>query len=122
MVRQKRGVVLNIASIAGLIGESNLTAYSASKGALCAFTRALAVEWARHGVRVLAIAPGYFHTELSAAALDEPVIADKLRAQIPLRRFGDPAELGPLVVYAVSDAAAFMTGAVLTIDGGQTAR
>jgi 2-deoxy-D-gluconate 3-dehydrogenase len=122
MVAQRKGTVINIASVAGLGGEADLTAYCASKGAVIAFTRALALEWARHGVTVNAIAPGYFRTDLNKQALDDIAIGPKIVRQIPLRRVGQPEELGPLVVYLASDAAAFMTGSVVVLDGGQTAR
>jgi 2-deoxy-D-gluconate 3-dehydrogenase len=122
MVAQRKGTVINVASVAGLAGETNLTAYAASKGALIAFTRALAVEWARHNVTVNAIAPGYFRTDLNKHALDDIQIGPKIVGHIPLRRVGQPEELGPLVVYLASDAAAYMTGSVVVLDGGQLAR
>jgi NAD(P)-dependent dehydrogenase (short-subunit alcohol dehydrogenase family) len=122
MVAQKKGAVINVASVAGLGGESKLSAYCASKGALIAFTRALAVEWARHGVTVNAVAPGYFRTDLNKQALDDVEVGPKIVRHIPLGRVGQPEELGPLVVYLASDAAAFMTGSVVVLDGGQLAR
>jgi 2-deoxy-D-gluconate 3-dehydrogenase len=122
MVAQRSGTIINIASIAGLNGEPELTAYCASKGAVIAFSRALAVEWARHQVRVNAVAPGIYRTDHNKQALDDEKIGPKIRAHIPLRRTGEPEELGPLIAYVASDAAAFMTGAVVTLDGGQTAR
>lgn len=121
MVAQRKGTVINVASIAGLSGESELSAYCASKGALIAFTRALAVEWARHGVTVNAIAPGYFRTDLNKAALDDVKIGPKIVGRIPLQRVGQPEEIGPLLAFMASDAAAFMTGSVVVLDGGQTA-
>jgi NAD(P)-dependent dehydrogenase (short-subunit alcohol dehydrogenase family) len=122
MVAQRKGTVINVASIAGLGGEPDVSAYCASKGALIAFTKALAVEWARHGVTVNAVAPGYFRTDLNKKALDDVQVGPKIVKQIPLRRVGQPEELGPLVVYLASDAAAFMTGSVVVLDGGQLAR
>lgn len=122
MVAQRKGTVINIASVAGLAGEPELTAYAASKGAIIAFTKALAIEWARHNVTVNAIAPGYFRTDLNKVALDDVKIGPKIVGHIPLRRVGQPEEIGPLVVYMASDAAAFMTGAVVVLDGGQLAR
>jgi 2-deoxy-D-gluconate 3-dehydrogenase len=122
MVAQRKGAVINVASVAGLGGEAELTAYCASKGALISFTKALAVEWARHGVTVNAVAPGYFRTDLNKKALDDVQVGPKIVKNIPLRRVGQPEELGPLVVYLASDAAAFMTGSVVVLDGGQLAR
>jgi 2-deoxy-D-gluconate 3-dehydrogenase len=122
MVAARSGCIINVASVAGLAGEPQLTAYCASKGAIIAFTRALAVEWARHGVTVNALAPGYFRTDLNAAALDDPELGPKIVRHIPLGRTGQPDELGPTFVYLASEACAFMTGAVLVIDGGQIAR
>jgi len=122
MVAQRKGSVINVASVAGLGGEADLTAYCASKGAVIAFTKALAVEWARHNVTVNAIAPGYFRTELNRLALDDVKVGPKIVGGIPLRRVGQPEEIGPLVVYLASDAAAFMTGSVVVLDGGQLAR
>jgi NAD(P)-dependent dehydrogenase (short-subunit alcohol dehydrogenase family) len=122
MVAQRKGCVINMASVAGLGGEADLTAYCASKGAVISFTKALAVEWARHHVRVNAIAPGYFRTELNKQALDDVKIGPRIVGNIPLRRVGQPEELGPLIVYMASDAAAFMTGSVVVLDGGQMAR
>jgi 2-deoxy-D-gluconate 3-dehydrogenase len=122
MVAQRKGTVINVASVAGLGGEADLTAYCASKGAVIAFTKALAVEWARHKITVNAIAPGYFRTDLNKKALDDVAIGPRIVGNIPLRRVGQPEELGPLVVYLASDAAAFMTGSVVVLDGGQMAR
>jgi 2-deoxy-D-gluconate 3-dehydrogenase len=122
MVAQRKGTVINVASIAGLGGEPDVTAYCASKGALIAFTKALAVEWARHGVTVNAIAPGYFRTDINKHVLDDVKIGPKIVGHIPLRRVGQPEELGPLIVYLASDAAAYMTGSVVVLDGGQLAR
>jgi 2-deoxy-D-gluconate 3-dehydrogenase len=122
MVQKGGGRVINIASVAGLTGESNTCLYATSKGALIAFSRTLAIEWARHAITVNAVAPGYFRTDLNAHALDNPEVGERLLKKIPLRRVGQPAELGPLLVYLSSDASAFMTGAVLVIDGGQVAR
>ncbi len=116
------GRLVNMASIAGLVGEPNLAVYSASKGALISLTKALAIEWARYGVTVNALAPGYFRTDLNAQAFDTPEVADRLLKKIPLRRAGEPAELAPLLVYLASEDSAFMTGSVLVIDGGQVAR
>lgn len=94
-------------------------AYGASKGGLQQLVQSLALEWARYGITVNAVAPGYFETEMPRAVLDNPELRERVLRRIPLRRFGQPAEIGPLVVYLASAASAFMTGSVLRIDGGQ---
>jgi NAD(P)-dependent dehydrogenase (short-subunit alcohol dehydrogenase family) len=95
-------------------------AYGASKGGLQQLVQSLALEWARYGITVNAVAPGYFETQMPKAVLENPDLRQRVLARIPLRRFGQPAEIGPLVVYLASPASAFMTGAVLRIDGGQS--
>lgn len=122
MIARAGGRVINIASVDGLVGVPNLTAYCASKGAVIQFTRALAVEWARHHITVNAIAPGYFYTDMSKQALDDETLRPKILRNIPLRRVGQPEELGPLAVYLASDASGFMTGSVIVIDGGESLR
>lgn len=113
----KRGRIINIASMFAHVGMPNRTPYVASKGGVVALTRALAIELAPDAVTVNAICPGPFMTSMHDAAAR----TDMLEA-IPLRRWGDPDELGPAVVYLASDAGAYMTGATLTLDGGYTAR
>ena len=122
MVAQRKGTVINMASVAGLGGEPDLTAYCASKRAIVGFTKALAVEWARHGVTVNAIAPGYFRTDLNKHALDDVKIGPKIVGAHPAAPRRPAGGAGPLVVYLASDAAAFMTGSVVVLDGGQLAR
>jgi 2-deoxy-D-gluconate 3-dehydrogenase len=121
MVAARSGRIINMGSIAGLGGEPQLSHYCASKGAVIAFTRALALEWARHGVTVVALAPGYFKTDMNARAFDDPVLGPKLTRRIPLQRPGRADELGPTFVYLASEASAYMTGSVIVIDGGQSA-
>jgi len=95
-------------------------AYNVSKGGLQQMVQSLALEWARYGITVNAVAPGYFETEMPKAVLDNPELRQRVLARIPLRRFGRPTEIGPLIMYLASEASAFMTGAVLRIDGGQS--
>lgn len=94
-------------------------AYSVAKAGLHQLVTSLAVEWARYGITVNAIAPGYFDTDMPRAVLGDPGLRAQVIGRIPLRRVGDPSEIGPLVNYLASDASAFMTGAILRIDGGQ---
>lgn len=116
------GSIVNVGSTSSLKGKPLLAAYSASKGALVRLTEALAGEWARHGIRVNMIAPGAFATEAQAGVLaDEKMLAARLR-KIPLRRMGEPAELGPLICYLASPLSAFVTGSCFVIDGGEVSK
>lgn len=121
MIKRRRGKVINMSSMYGVIGEKNVTAYCASKGAVIQLTRALALEWAEHNIAVNVLAPGYMYTERTSSVFDDSAAAAAFIERIPMRRIGQPEELGPLIVYLASDASDFMTGSVLVIDGGQTA-
>jgi gluconate 5-dehydrogenase len=123
VMRTTGGAIVNVASVAGLVGMApevlDAADYSASKGAVIALTRDLAVKWARHGIRVNAVAPGFFDTRMSAK------VVERSRRQIerltPMARIGQPGELGPTVVFLASDAARYVTGHVLPVDGGMLA-
>jgi len=111
------GSIVNVASILGLRVAGRVAAYAASKAGLVRLTEALALEWARFGIRVNALAPGYVETDLNRTFLSSEA-GQALRQRIPQRRFGRPEDLdGPLLLLA-SDASAYMTGAVLVVDGG----
>lgn len=111
------GSIINIASITGERPGAGAAAYSSSKAAVIQMTKALAMEWARHGIRVNALAPGYFETDLNRDFLHSAYGQD-MRKRIPQRRFGQMGELdGPLLLLA-SDASAYMTGSVVAVDGG----
>lgn len=121
MVAQGSGRIINISSVDGVRPRKHFTLYGAAKAGVIHFTKALAAEWARHGITVNTIAPGFFRTALSEGLLAEASLKedDVLRRFVPIRRMADPAELGAMVVYLASAAASFVTGAVFVIDGGQ---
>src|SRR5437667_1103235 len=121
MLEHKKGAIVNIASIAGLRGgQLNTVGYNASKAAVINLTRAMAVEWAAHGIRVNCIAPGMFRTRMTEAILDraEAVVA----GTTPMGRIGKPGELAPSVLFLASEGASYITGQVVAIDGGRTAQ
>lgn len=122
MVAQGSGKIINIASISGIRGKPVLVGYSASKGALIQFTKALAGEWARYNVQVNAIAPGGFVTEAQAAVVGDPETLRKRVRKIPAGRMADKSEIGPMVCYLASPLSDFVTGSVMVIDGGETAK
>ncbi|MBO9354382.1 glucose 1-dehydrogenase [Bordetella petrii] len=111
------GAIINIASILGQRVASHVAPYATAKAGLLHLTRALALEWARHGIRVNALAPGYIATDLNRAFFESPA-GQALIKRVPQRRLGQPQDLdGPLLLLA-SDASAFMTGSVIDVDGG----
>jgi NAD(P)-dependent dehydrogenase (short-subunit alcohol dehydrogenase family) len=122
MVQRRSGNIVNMASIAGIVGLRNRAAYCASKGAVIALTRALAVDHVADGIRVNAVAPGTVGSPwVQRLVSDAGESLDDLRARQPMGRLGEPPEIAEAVLYLASDAAAFVTGSVLTIDGGLTA-
>lgn len=122
MITQGHGSVVNVSSVSGVRGKPGLAAYSSSKAALIRFTEAVAAEWARHGVRVNAIAPGAFETSAQQAVLDDPDLLHRRVRRIPAKRMADPSEFGPLVAYLVSPVAGFVTGSTFVIDGGESGK
>ncbi|MEV7981775.1 SDR family oxidoreductase [Streptomyces sp. NPDC086519] len=121
MLEQRSGSIVNVSSVHASTGFERIAAYAASKGGVEALTRALAVEWAERGVRVNALAPGYFHTGLSSGLLDSRW-GERIVSGTPLGRVGDATELGGAAVFLASDASRFVTGTTVTVDGGWTAR
>ncbi|MDK3256504.1 SDR family NAD(P)-dependent oxidoreductase [Blastococcus capsensis] len=122
MVAQCSGKVINIASNFAFKGVSGHAAYCASKAAVVAFTRSMAVEWARHGVQVNALAPGYFATDMNAGLRADGEALSRVLRAVPARRMGEPHELAPWLLLLAGPASDFMTGEVVVVDGGQTAR
>jgi NAD(P)-dependent dehydrogenase (short-subunit alcohol dehydrogenase family) len=116
-----RGSLINVASIMAHRGLRQLTAYSATKGAVTALTRGLAVEYAPFGIRVNALCPGFVHTALTARALKNPAIEKALVESTALRRLGRPEEIARAALFLAGDEASYVTGAELAVDGGMSA-
>ena len=118
MLERGYGRIINIASLASFVGLFEVAAYTASKSGVAGLTRALAVEWGKRGVNVNAIAPGVYRTALNAALLDGTERGKEFNLRTPLRRFGRIEELEGPCVFLASEAASFVNGEVLTVDGG----
>ncbi len=124
MLASGRGAVINLASIMGLVGGAHYPnlAYHTAKGAIVNFTRALACEWAPHGVRVNAVAPTFVRTGLTEALLSDAAMEKTLLAETPMGRFATPEEVAAAILFLASDAASMITGVTLPVDGGWLAR
>ena len=124
MIQQKKGSIINISSMSGIIVNTplNQAAYNTSKAGVIMLTKSLAVEWAKHNIRVNTIAPGYMQTEMTRAIVEED--GETVKEWIgltPMKRLGTPDDLQGIALYLASDASSFATGGVFTIDGGYTA-
>ena len=115
--RKSGGAIINVASVLGLAVQKWTANYPASKAALVHLTRAMAVEWARYGIRVNALLPGYFATEMSSGYLESEAGQAMLK-RMPMRKLGDPADLAGALLLLASDASRYMTGSTVTVDGG----
>ena len=119
MLKARRGVIINIASISGLVGVMGQTNYAASKGGLLAFSRALAAELGARGIRVNAVVPGFIETDMTAKLPAQ--IRERSLQHIAMKRFGRPEEVAGAVAFLASDAAAYILGQTIVVDGGLTA-
>ena len=118
MLERGYGRIINIASLSSFVGFKEVAAYTASKAGVVSLTQSLTVEWSKQGVTVNAIVPGVFHTALNANLLDNTPRGQELLIRTPLGRFGKTEELVGAAIYLASDAATFVTGATLVVDGG----
>jgi len=118
MLERGRGSIINVASLLSFGGGVNVAAYTAAKHGVAGITRALANEWGAHGVRVNAVAPGYFHTDATAALQKDSERYESLRRRIPMGRWGEPEDLAGAVVFLASRASAYVNGHILAVDGG----
>jgi NAD(P)-dependent dehydrogenase (short-subunit alcohol dehydrogenase family) len=120
MIARGHGKIVNIGSMWGRAGVARYTAYCVTKAGVEALTRCLAVEWARHGIRVNCLAPGYVDTDFNRETFADDKLRTTILSKIPLRRIARVDEMGPLAVYLASPASDFMTGQTVYLDGGQT--
>ncbi len=121
MKKQKKGVIINISSIAGINAFANSAAYNCSKAAINLLTKTIATDWAKYGIRCNAICPGVIVTAMTKDLLKDKGFQSMIKAEVPLKRPGKADELAGLAVYLVSDASSYVTGSIITIDGGWTA-
>jgi NAD(P)-dependent dehydrogenase (short-subunit alcohol dehydrogenase family) len=125
MMPRKRGRVVNIASMWGLTGAATvapLPGYTATKGAVVNLTRELGLQYAPHGITINAVCPGHFHTRIGDGLYENPEMYDAMKSTIPMQRIADVEELKGTIIYLSSDASSFVTGSMLVIDGGTTAK
>jgi NAD(P)-dependent dehydrogenase (short-subunit alcohol dehydrogenase family) len=122
MIRQQAGRIINTASIMGMVGQKLTLSYCAAKAGVIGLTRALAIEWAEHNIRVNAICPGYVLTSINEEAMKNEKIYNATLRKIPLGRLGQVSDMAGAVLFLASDASAYMTGQTLTVDGGWTAQ
>ena len=119
MVEQRYGRMVFVSSVSGLLAHPNHAPYAATKGGMNQMLRVMAREWARHGVTVNAVAPGYIETDLTKSYLDQDNNRESLESLVPAERLGHPAEVADAVTFLASDRARFITGQVLYVDGGR---
>ena len=120
MIARGKGAIINVSSVQSLLARPSIGPYAASKGAVGMLTKSMAGEWSQYGVRVNALAPGYFNTDLNAALVSDADFSKWLSGRTPMRRWGEVTELAGALVFLASDAASFVTGQTLFVDGGIT--
>ncbi|MGR3296277.1 MAG: SDR family NAD(P)-dependent oxidoreductase [Candidatus Bathyanammoxibius sp.] len=118
MIERKRGKVVNMAAAIGALGARNASAYCASKGGVIQLTRALAVEWAKYGITVNAIAPGTMETEITKKMLEDPKVRKAVEGKIPMKRIGYPSDLAGAVIFLSASGSDYITGQTMFVDGG----
>ncbi len=121
MIPRKRGKIINICSVQSELGRPNIAPYTASKGAVKMLTKGMAIDWGPHGIQVNGLGPGYFKTELNAKLVADEQFSAWLTGRTPSRRWGNVEELAGAAVFLASDAASFVNGHILYVDGGVTA-
>ena len=118
MIRRKRGKIVNICSVASELARPTIAPYTASKGAVKMLTKAMCADWAKHGLQINGIGPGYFKTELNRALVADPEFSSWVEKRTPARRWGDLDELIGAAIFLASDASSFVNGHILYVDGG----
>ena len=118
MIERRYGRIVNIASLSSFVALYEVAAYAASKAAVASLTKSLAIEWAKHGVNVNAIAPGVFRTALNQKLLDESPRGQEFKQRTPMGRFGQVSELAGAAVFLASESASFVSGEIIVVDGG----
>lgn len=122
MKEQGSGKIINLASVAGAVGDLGISAYTASKSAVINLTRSLALEWVRYGIQVNAIGPAYIETDMNTEELANPKVRGKIIGKTPMQRLGEPEELAGTVILLASDASSYITGQTIFVDGGWLAQ
>jgi gluconate 5-dehydrogenase len=120
MIPRKRGRIINIGSVQSELARQNIAPYTASKGGVKMLTKGMATDWGRHGLRINAIGPGYFRTELNGALVEDAKFSDWLATRTPMGRWGDVEELVGAAIFLASEASSFVNGHMLYVDGGIT--
>jgi NAD(P)-dependent dehydrogenase (short-subunit alcohol dehydrogenase family) len=118
LLAKQGGAIVNTASMLSIFGGPLVPAYTASKGGVAQLTKSLGVAWAEEGIRVNAVAPGWIATEVTRGIVEDPVRSAGILARTPMKRWGEPGDIGSVVAFLCSDAARFMTGAMVPVDGG----